>query len=353
MALNRKIERVMYSRMFCALVLWAVAGIILVVVMGYLVAQIDHPVANWLELRLDLIYVVLLIVGILAIFGYFWKKPWDYLDEVVEATEAVYKKEVESISLSAPLYEVENRLNQIKTAVSTSEKTIAEAEAKKNELVMYLAHDIRTPLTTVIGYLNLLEEAPEMPQKQQQKYIRVALSKSERINVLISELFDLTRYNTKEVPLFKTDVDLRCLLSQIKEEFYPTLTAKGNTVKLIVEDELSIFADSDLIARVFANLLKNAAAYSDAGTEINVTAVREGEFATISFQNVGDTMSPEALVSMFDKFSRLDQARTSETGGAGLGLPIAKEIVELHGGAISANCNGRTILFTVRLPIAS
>jgi two-component system sensor histidine kinase VanS len=242
-------------------------------------------------------------------------------------------------------------MNQIKLSVLNSEKSVAQAEEKKHELVMYLAHDIRTPLTTVIGYLHLLDEAPDMLPEQRKKYIGIALNKSERLDILINELFDLTRYNTKTVSIHKTNVDLSCLLSQIADEFYPALSTNGNTVNVSADDGLTVIADSEMLARVFGNLLKNAASYSDAGSEIIISAKRKNDLAVITFENTGNNISPEELEKMFDKFSRLDRARASETGGAGLGLPIAKEIVELQGGTITVQSKERTITFCILLPI--
>lgn len=349
---NQKIEKKLRIRLFATLVLWAVVGFIVFILFGTVKDESNNPVIVWLGSRLDLLYIMFLIIGFFSIFYFYWKKPWDYLNEVIDATETVYEKSAKGITLSAPLHDVESRMNQIKLSILTSEKSVAQAEEKKNELVMYLAHDIRTPLTTVIGYLNLLDEAPDMPPEQRKKYIGIALNKSERLDVLINELFDLTRYNSKAVSLHKTEVNLSCLLSQLADEYYPTLSANENTVSVSAEDGLTLSADTEMLARVFGNLLKNAASYSDAGTEIIISAKKENDFAAVTFQNTGETISPEDLQTMFDKFSRLDQARTSETGGTGLGLSIAKEIVELHGGTITAQSKDRTITFLVRLPLA-
>lgn len=349
--MNHEIEKRFYTRLFVTMVCWAAVGVCVVLLLGWITAHFNNLVADWLAVRLDLIYVIYLIVGFLGIFHHFWQKPWGYLDEVVEATEAVYEKDGRSICLSTPLRDVENHLNEIKQSVLSSERELAEAEGKKNELVMYLAHDIRTPLTTVLGYLNLLDEAPDMPKEQREKYVSIALAKSERINVLINELFDLTRYNTKEVPLHKSNTDLSCLLAQVKDEFFPALVSKGHVVNLLAEEGLTLLADSDLLARAFGNILKNAASYSDEGSPISILSKREGNNALVIFRNEGDTVSPEQLVRMFDKFYRLDRARSTETGGAGLGLPIAKEIVELHGGTITAQSEDRIIQIVITLPL--
>ncbi len=352
---NQKIEKKLRVRLFVTLALWFVLIAVLAFIASDILTAADktgHPVLMWFYLRWELLILLLLVIGLFAIFYYYWKKPWNYLNEVIDATETVYEKSAKGIALSAPLHEVESRMNQIKLSVLTSEQNAAQAEAKKNELVMYLAHDIRTPLTTVIGYLSLLNEAPDMPPEQRKKYIGIAMNKSQRLDVLINELFDLTRYHSKAVALRKTEVDLSCLLSQIADEFYPALSANENTAAVSAEDGLVVSADTEMLARVFGNLLKNAASYSDRGSEIDISAKKENGFAEIRFQNTGETISPEQLQMMFEKFSRLDQARTSGTGGTGLGLSIAKEIVELHGGTLTAQSRNRTITFLVRLPLA-
>ena len=349
---NQKTETKLRIRLFVTLALWAIVGFVVIVLLGTVKDGSSNAVIIWLGARLDLLYVMFLIIGFFGIFYYYWKKPWGYLNEVIDATETVYEKSAKAITLSAPLHEVESRMNQIKLSIINSEKSIAQAEEKKNELVMYLAHDIRTPLTTVIGYLNLLNEAPDMPPEQRKKYIGIALNKSERLDVLINELFDLTRYNSKAVSLNKVELDLSCLLSQIADEFYPSLSANENTINVSAEDGLKISGDTEMIARLFGNLLKNAVSYSDKRTEILITAKKDNDFASVVFQNTGDTIPPEKLQTMFDKFNRLDQARASETGGTGLGLSIAKEIAELHGGTITAQSKDRTITFLIRLPLA-
>ena len=209
--------------------------------------------------------------------------------------------------------QVEGQLNQLKMSMLLSQQGAKEAEDKKNEVVMYLAHDIRTPLTTVIGYLSLLDEAPDLPPAQRAKYIGVALDKAERLEALINELFEITRYHSHIVTLHRQLVDLSALLSQVLDDFYPVLSAKGNTAQLAVHDELTISADPEKLARVFGNLLKNAAAYSYPRTAIHITVLRSGDCAQIAFTNCGPTIAAEDLTAIFDKFSRLDQARLSDT----------------------------------------
>lgn len=346
-------EKKLKYRLYITLVLYTLLGYALTILFDYGIGYFPNAFFFWLRLRIDIFYFIYLVVGFCCIFQHYWKKPWAYLQEVIEATNTVYKPNDSTIELSEPLKEIENQMNQIKMAVLLSQQAVKEAESKKNELVMYLAHDIRTPLTSVIGYLSLLNEAPDMPAEQKANYIGIALKKSIRLEKLINEFFEITRYNTQQIKLSKENVDIYYILVQLIDEFYPVLSAKGNTAVLNAEETLAVPGDSEKLARVFNNILKNAAAYSYPNTEILISAKKEAESMVVLFQNKGQTIPPEQLSSIFDKFSRLDDARKSDTGGAGLGLSIAQEIIHLHGGEITAQSENNTIVFRVSLPLQS
>jgi two-component system sensor histidine kinase VanS len=214
---------------------------------------------------------------------------------------------------------------------------------------MYLAHDIKTPLTSVIGYLSLLDEAPDMPPEQKAKYVHITLDKANRLEKLVDEFFEITRYNFQTDLLSKERIDLYYMLAQMTDEFYPLLAAKGKQAVLHVPEDMTLYGDSDKLARVFNNILKNAVAYSPDHSVIDITAAISGGTASIVFTNAG-SISKDKLTAIFEKFYRLNAARSSVTGGAGLGLAIAKEIVASHGGRIYADSDGKQTSFTVELP---
>lgn len=247
---------------------------------------------------------------------------------------------------------MEHRLNTIKDQLIKQKKAAQEAEQRKNDLVVYLAHDIRTPLTSVIGYLSLLDEAPEMPLKQRKKYTRITLDKAHRLEKQINEFFEITRYNLQQIKLEKEMIDLYYMLVQMTDEFYPILSKKGITAVLQADENLTVYGDPVKLARVFHNILKNAAAYSDPNTEIVISAEEAEGIVKIVFQNQGKTIPSDKLATIFEKFYRLDEARTTLTGGSGLGLSIAKEIVNLHGGTITAQSEDNKVAFTVSLPVS-
>ena len=256
---------------------------------------------------------------------------------------------------------------EVKSTTEAHERALRDEAQRRSDLIAYLAHDLKTPLTSVIGYLSLLDEIPEMPREQRCRYVGITLDKAKRLERLINEFFDITRYNLSHIELETERVDLSYLLVQMADEFYPLLAAHGNTVSLAVEGapasveapgaELWITADPGRLARVFNNILKNAIAYSHEGTEIAVTAERferadaPGEpWVRVTVTDEGATIPPHKLEAIFDKFFRLDEARATSTGGAGLGLAIAREIVELHGGTIAAASETGRTTFTVELP---
>ncbi|OUO34705.1 hypothetical protein B5F84_05755 [Olsenella sp. An290] len=248
----------------------------------------------------------------------------------------------------------------IKRDAGEKNRRLAEESARRNDLVTYLAHDLKTPLTSVIGYLSLLDEVPDMPTEQRCRYVGITLDKACRLEALINEFFDITRYNLSHIELERAPVDLAFLLVQMADEFYPQLAAHGNG--LIVEVEgtrrtpeepgapLTVMADAARLARVLNNLIKNAIAYSEEGTDIEVSARVERGRVKIVVADTGSTIPSHKLRAIFDKFYRLDEARGSGTGGAGLGLAIAREIVELHGGTITAESEQGRTTFTVDLP---
>lgn len=241
----------------------------------------------------------------------------------------------------------------LKEQFQNSEERLRAESVRKNELVAYLAHDLKTPLTSVIGYLSLLKEAPDMPVEQRAKYTGIALEKALRLESLINEFFDITRYNLQEIVLEEETFDLGFLLMQMADEFYPVLEQHGKSISIHADEDLPVTADSAKLARVFNNILKNAVSYSYDNTEIEIYAEKQENTIHVSISNFGKTIPKQKLDMIFEKFYRLDEARSTNTGGAGLGLAIAKEIVVAHGGTISVTSANQVTTFTIELPAQS
>ena len=254
-------------------------------------------------------------------------------------------------TLQAELESIEKKMNRLKITLEQRTKDAIRTEQRKNDLVGYLAHDIRTPLTSIVGYLELLNDMKQMERTQQEKYLRITYDKAKRLEKLINELFDISKLNMQTVALKKEQVNLTFMLYQMADEFYPMLEQKGQSMKMEIDEKILIYGEADKLARVFGNILKNAIAYGDAGSEITVQAAKGVENVVVTFVNRGAEIPKHQLEHIFEKFYRSDSARSTDTGNAGLGLAIAKEIVTLHGGEIWAVSNKEDTKFIVKLPI--
>jgi two-component system sensor histidine kinase VanS len=300
--------------------------------------------------NLDTVMMSTIIIFFIIIFRFSLSWFTRYFDEVVTGIDELAEESQYKIAMSPELFFMEEKLNQVKDKLEKRAREAQQAEQLKNDLVVYLAHDIKTPLTSVIGYLSLMNETPDMPVEQKAKYVHITLEKAYRLESLINEFFEITRYNLQTVPLKKENIDLYYMLIQMADEAYPQLSAKGKEVIIHAEENIIIFGDPDKLARVFNNILKNAIVYSTAdSTIINITAEQLNHSTIIRFENEG-TIPQEKLNSIFEKFYRLDDARSTSTGGAGLGLAIARDIITLHDGSIEAKSDTSHTIFIVTLP---
>ena len=306
----------------------------------------------WYYIRNNMEFFILVFMALAFLLFFYFSLNWfvKYFRQIDRGLNALLNGQEQEIILSPEIEVLEKKMNLVRHTLEKRELEAKLAEQRKNDLVMYLAHDIRTPLTSVIGYLSLLEEAPDMPVEQKSKYVHITLEKACRLETLVNEFFEITRYNFQQASLEKETIDLYYMLVQMADEFYPMLSDHQNTVELVMDEDIHVSGDPDKLARVFQNILKNAAAYSTSGTVVTVRAEEREDVVRISFENMGKTIPPHKLAFVFEKFYRLDDARSTSKGGAGLGLAIAKEIVRLHGGDIFAeSAEGRTV-FTVELP---
>lgn len=321
-------------------------------------ATVFYDQVDWYALKsfllffliVAVIFVVFLVLISMYVYGRIKEaKTISSLNDMIQN----YRKHDLEMEIAFPknCREIGAQMLQMKTDMQRQEQILKEESQRKSDLITYLAHDLKTPLTSVMGYLSLLDEAPDMPEAQKEKYIHIALTKAERLENLIAQFFEITQFNLHHMVLEKEHLDLAYMLMQMAEEFYPVLSAHGNTVDLQVDETLAVYGDGDKLARVFNNILKNAVAYSYESSVIVIRGYFEQGMAVISFENHGKTIPKQKLDLIFEKFFRLDEARRSNTGGAGLGLAIAREIVELHKGSISAQSQEEKTTFQVRLPV--
>ncbi|MCM3762906.1 HAMP domain-containing histidine kinase [Alkalihalobacillus oceani] len=224
------------------------------------------------------------------------------------------------------------------------------SESSKDQLVVNLAHDLRTPLTSVIGYIDLILKDNKLTEEQVRHFLTIAYTKSQRLERLIEELFEVTRMNYGMLPLEKRTINLSELLHQLIEEMYPVFEKSKVSARMNMEPQLAVFGDGDLLARVFENLLVNANRYGSDGQYIDIHGFSEAGEIVVQVINYGGLIAEEELPHLFEMFYTGDKARSHQAASTGLGLFIAKNIVEQHSGTITAESSVIRTMFEVRLP---
>ncbi len=225
-------------------------------------------------------------------------------------------------------------------------------EKAKNDLITNVAHDLRTPLTSIIGYLELLRKEEEIPADTRRKYLRVVYDKAKRLQNLVVDLFDYTRYAKDGVTLQKDTLELNRFLEQLVEEFYPSFQdAKLECNMSLSNEDILLWADGELLARAFGNLISNAIKYGADGKLIIIEIKVIEQWAVVSITNFGQIIPKQDLNKIFEKFYRVESSRSVSTGGTGLGLAITKNIISLHHGKITVKSDENGTVFEVSMPI--
>lgn len=301
--------------------------------------------------HIELLYFCATIVVFLFILRFYISGFTKYFNEINRGIDSLVEESPEGVALSPELARTQRKIEEIRATLYRRKEEARLTEQRKNDMIVYLAHDLKTPLSSVIGYLSLLRDKEQLPQAARDKALEVSLSKAERLEDLIDELLDIAKFNCAKVELNYRQIDLTVLLGQTVSEFQPMLEERGFRCELSAPPGLKMVCDPNRLQRVFDNLLRNAVSYGTPGSGICVEAAREEKTVRIRFTNRGKTIPPEMLDKIFEQFYRLDTSRSSSSGGSGLGLAIAKEIVELHHGTISAESGDGLTVFTVCVPM--
>lgn len=344
----------LFRRYLLQCLLWAAGLIVFGTIFDFVFQHLPAFYENMWYTRYRSLYVgcvgVLIWAIVVLVLTYrLVRRAAGYINEVEQAAHQLIDERDALITLSPELSEIAADLNQLKQESLANARAAKEAENRKSDLIMYLAHDLKTPLASVIGYLQLLRDEPTLPEEARTRYLATTLRKAERLDALTNEFFEITRFNLSEVPLAPQRMDLSLLLEQLLFEAQPQLAEKGLTTTLSAPEHLPLRADPDKLSRVFDNLLRNAILYSWPDTTIAISAEHDDKVAIIRFTNQGDTIPPEKLARLFEQFFRLDSARAT-SGGVGLGLAIARAITRQHGGDITAESANDRVTFTVTLP---
>lgn len=317
-------------------------------------AALFQPIADFRLLTL----LLLLGGGILFFCLVFWflqRKSFAYIGALSAAMRNMAEGDLRAavhIEGDDEFSEMGANLNRLGEELQSLMEREREAEKSKSELVTNIAHDLRTPLTSIVGYLDILRTKRDgLDAETAVHYTEIAYEKSKKLEKLINELFGFTKLSGGELVMHVRTLDLVQLLAQLLEEFYPSFSKAGLHYELIADREsLSLEGDPELLARVFENLIGNAIKYGAEGKQLRVFLNTAEQFVTVRVVNYGKVIPAEELPHVFDRFYRVEQSRNTKTGGTGLGLTIAKNIVEMHRGEISVTSDLTGTAFIVRLP---
>lgn len=305
-----------------------------------------------------IILVICTLILAVVLFTFYFlnmmRKFSNYMDLLTDGIDEIshgnfgYKIDIHSNDEFGMIAEKMNHMTKdIDRIIEENKK----GEHRKHELITSVAHDLRTPLTSVIGYLELLRSS-QVDEETKQHYTEIVYQKSKRLEQLIEDLFSYTKYTYGNVASITQSVDLIKLIEQLLDEFYPSFEENHLTCQFYKDcSSLVSFADGNLLARAFANLIGNAIKYGAEGKKVELFFTHKSDEYKLVVKNYGAIIPEQDLPHIFERFYRVEDSRSRETGGSGLGLAIAKSIVHMHRGEIAAKSSLSGTVFEVRLPI--
>ena len=301
---------------------------------------------------------ILLLMGILVFVLCFYYLIHDYMkyiriiaNGIKDIAQGNFDTEIPVRSLDE-FGEMASYLNQMQENIKGIMERERVAEHTKNDLISSVAHDLRTPLTSIIGYLGWVREQPDLDERTRQKYLDIAYRKAQHLEQLTNELFGFVKLEHREMSMHVGILDIRQLLEQLLDECYPSFEKYGLENEFICQDErIMMEGDGNLLARLFENLLNNAVKYGKDGKLIRVELEKKIESAVIKVINYGYVIPEQEIGKLFRKFYRIEHSRSQDTGGTGLGLAIVEQIVQLHHGTISVKSDLQGTVFEVILPL--
>ncbi len=297
--------------------------------------------------------LILSVIVFISIFIIVTNKKMKYMEEIAAGVRIISSGDLSYRVEEKGKDEIKNlaeNINNMASEIQDRMEAERRAEKTKSELITNVSHDLRTPLTSVMGYIGLIKDGKYENESMMKEYLNIAFNKSTQLKELIEDLFEYTKINNQGIVLEKSKVNIVEFLSQIIEEYIPIFEENEiEVVKKFVDEKSIVEIDAGKMVRVFENLFSNAIKYSYKPGKVTVSTYESDGYANIVIKNKGDNIPKEKVERLFDRFYRVDEARNSNVKGSGLGLAISKNIVKLHDGEIWAECVGNDVSFCIKL----
>lgn len=303
-----------------------------------------------------MLFLTALIVFIVS-FIFITRRKMAYIEEISQGLIEISSGNLDfkvSRKGNDQLALLSDNINDMSSKLSRKIEEERRAEETKNQLITNVSHDLRTPLTSIMGYLGLIKEKRYESEEQLNDYVNIAFNKSEKLKVLIQDLFEYTKMANKVIEFQKTEIIINELLMQLTEEFVPVFQENNLTLKTdILKEKITLNLDGNKTVRALENLLMNSVKYSFKETIVNLKLYKDENKVIMCIHNKGENIPKGDLEYLFERFYRVDKSRTGDSSGSGLGLAIAKNIIENQNGKIWADCEENDIYFYVAFDINS
>lgn len=317
-----------------------------------------HAIKRWN--RDTIMCIILLAVAFAVVFFIMYfliltrgiRKDMEYISTGISQIVSGDMKEKLKVDRDDEIGEIAVQVNKMSDDIKRLMESEREALQTNKDMITCVAHDLRTPLTSVLGYLQLATDTEKYSDEERQHYAHIAMKKANRLQGLIEELFSYTKLMSGEITLHLNEIDIVKLVEQMIEEFYPLFNENNLECTLRRNiDSLILNVDGELMARAVQNLISNAIKYGKDGKRVFIELEKFEHEVQIRVTNFGLVIPQESIGHIFDKFYRVEESRSSQTGGSGLGLNIAQQIAVLHGGTIDVTSGSDGTCFTIAIPL--
>ncbi|WP_142344271.1 sensor histidine kinase [Bacillus cereus] len=331
----------------CSILLATVSIIAFQIVVGNIYSHVTA-----LEEKYSLLYLIAFLIFTTIYFAFMTKTMMKRLSEINKNLKEISNGNLKihiPISKNDEIDELATNVNRMAKSLKESIENEKKSQEMKNEMISNISHDLRTPVTSLIGYVDLLGNQLHSNREECEQYVSILKRKSYELKNQVDDLLEYCQINYREIELHKSVANMKAFIEQIMIDFVPQLDDADMSFCINGDKELHVEMDVALMVRLFENVISNSIMYGKDGKQILIQISKRDMNVEIEIKNFGQCIPNENLPYVFEKFYRGEKSRSSHTGGKGMGLAIARSIAELHKGDITVRSNDKETVFTIVL----